>query len=81
MIYTDLRSKGAKTECTRSKDTFFVSSLEVCFMARQQLSAPFRPAAVRGEAFGSRFVTAIVSGEPDGSIGISCYQVITLRHC
>ena len=71
MIYTDLRDDGTSTgrvQRRRGPDTFFLSSAECVFAARQQAAHPSGP-------YGSRFVTAVVTGDENGAIGINCYQV------
>lgn len=78
MIYTDLiddNSGTGKVENRRSKDTFFVSSSEILFIAHQQALHPFYLPDVPGKKFSSRFVSVVVSGEEDGGIGLKAYQV------
>lgn len=80
LIYTDLVDDGSgqgKVIQRRSKESFFLSSSEVVFLAHQQsghpCTIPFRNAnPVR---FSSRFVSLLVTGEADGGIGIKAYQV------
>lgn len=73
MIYTDLTdADNGKVEYRRSPETFFVSGAEALFMATQQLKHPYK--TISNDTFGSRFVTAIVSGDSEQNISISCYQ-------
>lgn len=81
MIYTDLLDAGSgKVKHKRNVDTFFVSSAEALFMARQQLEHQFRTSFAKDGTFGSRFVTAIITGDADQNINLNCYQVITCFH-
>lgn len=78
MIYTDLidnDSGTGKVENRRCKDTFFVSSTEVLFIAHQQALHPFFLPEASGKRFSSRFVSVVVSGEENGGIGLKAYQV------
>lgn len=76
MLYTaDLHDDGTgkgSVSFNRSRDTFFMSSAECVFMAQQQLAHPYY---WQGRRFGSRFVTATLSGDEMGNIKISSYQV------
>lgn len=74
MIYTDLTDAGnGKVQYKRSPETFFVSGAEALFMATCQLERPYKTNS--SGTFGSQFVTAIVSGDSEQNISISCYQV------
>lgn len=78
IIYTDLIDDGTgsgKVEHRRSKESFFVSSPEVLFIAHQQALHPFKLPDSSGKTFSSRFVSVVVSGEEDGGIGLKAYQV------
>lgn len=78
MIYTDLIDDGSGTGKVverRSKETFFVSSPEVLFIAHQQALHPFKLPSEPSKTFSSRFVTVVISGESDGGIGLKAYQV------
>ncbi|ADM11835.1 NPL4 nuclear pore protein [Encephalitozoon intestinalis ATCC 50506] len=76
MIYTDiLMEKGGITSDKLGR-SYFLSSLEIEFIAKMQLMHPY---VVRdGEQeieFGSRFATIVVTVEKDGNIGLQEYQV------
>lgn len=76
MIYTDLIDDGTSTGKVlhrRSKDSFFISSPEILFIAHQQALRPFK--LNDNLSFSSRFVSVVVSGEADGGIGLKAYQV------
>lgn len=76
MIYTDLIDDGTGTgqvEHRRSADSFFISSPEILFIARQQAHHPFQ--YNNSIKFGSRFVSVVISGEENGGIGLKAYQV------
>jgi nuclear protein localization family protein 4 len=75
MCYTDMHSDPVDSklvQCRRSKDSFFLSSAEIVFIAKQQLRFPFR---VPGGVFGSRFVCVVVSGDEQGQVGFRAYQL------
>lgn len=73
MLYTDLTDIGdGKVQCKRTSETFFVSGPEVLFMATRQLQHPHKTAS--NGAFGSKYVTAIMSGDSERNISIACYQ-------
>ena len=79
MIYTDLVDDGTgkgKVLHKRHEDSYFVSCLEVLFMAHQQLAHPnvCRYSSSDG-LFGSKFVTLVASGDEEGNVAISEYQV------
>lgn len=78
MIYTDLIDDGSGTGKVlerRSKETFFVSSPEILFIAHQQALHPFKLPSAPSKQFSSRFVTVVISGESEGGIGLKAYQV------
>ena len=78
MIYTDLIDDGSgtgKVVKRRSKDTFFISSPEILFIAHQQALHPFKLPCDPSKTFSSRFVTVVISGESEGGIGLKAYQV------
>lgn len=76
MLYTDLQPDPQKPSLVLNKrrtDTFFLSSPECYFIAQQQL---LHPTHTDGVPFVfSRFLTCILSGDAQGGIDMSCYQV------
>lgn len=78
MIFTDLTpdpNNKTKTLCKRHGHSFFLSSLEATFSARQQLNHPLKTKSSSTGLFSSRLVTAVLSGTPDGGIDLACYMV------
>jgi nuclear protein localization family protein 4 len=78
MIYTDLTDDGTgtgKVICRRHVESFFVSSVESVFMALEQLEHKNKTKYSSSGEYGSKFATVIISGDTDGNIHLSAYQV------
>jgi nuclear protein localization family protein 4 len=80
VIYTDLLDAGkgdGSTVCKRHVDSYFLSSLEICFSAEFQNRNPAPCRWSDSGVFSSKFVTCVISGNIKGEIDISSYQVST----
>ncbi|KAJ1652355.1 nuclear protein localization protein 4 [Dispira simplex] len=81
MIFTDLVDDGSGTGavvCKRHIGSYFMSSLECVFAAQMQLRNPNPCKWSPSGHFGSKFVTCVVSGNGDGGIDITAYQMTTV---
>ncbi|CAL9737278.1 nuclear protein localization protein 4 [Monosporozyma servazzii] len=77
-IFTDLTDAGngdGSVFCKRHKDSYFLTSFEIIMAAQHQLTHPNPCKYSEQGEFSSKFVTCVVSGNLDGEIDISSYQV------
>lgn len=78
LIFTDLTDAGngdGSVFCKRHKDSFFLTPFEVILAAQHQIANPNVCRYSEQGIFSSKFVTCVVSGNQDGEIDISSYQV------
>ncbi|KAJ2479343.1 nuclear protein localization protein 4 [Coemansia sp. RSA 2131] len=77
MVFTDLTpaAEPGKVLCRRHADSYFMTSLECRLAAYMQEQRPSACRWARGGRFGSKFVTCCVSGDADGGIDITAWQV------
>ncbi|KAG8723400.1 nuclear protein localization protein 4 [Ceratobasidium sp. 395] len=77
MIWTDLTADEkdrTKSVCKRHAGSYFLSAQETLFAAAVQHRHPLASRASPSGVFGSRFVTAVLSGDKDGGITVEAYM-------
>ncbi|KAJ2798106.1 nuclear protein localization protein 4 [Coemansia guatemalensis] len=77
MIFTDLVPTGESNKVVyrRHANSYFLTSLECRLAAYMELKHPNPCRWARGGHFGSKFVTCCVSGNQNGDIDISAWQL------
>eukprot|EP00923_Selenidium_pygospionis_P056450 GHVN01098507.1.p1 GENE.GHVN01098507.1~~GHVN01098507.1.p1 ORF type:complete len:538 (-),score=68.80 GHVN01098507.1:2104-3717(-) len=74
-IWTDLHNIGGGKVEHRRGEGYFLSGAEIMFSAKEQNKNKFETDDSMTGMFGSRYVTAVVSGNKENEIDISCYQI------
>lgn len=78
VIFTDLLDAGmgdGSVVCKRHVDSYFLSSLEICFAAKLQTQARNASKWSTSGQYSSKFVTCVISGNVNNEIDIASYQV------
>lgn len=83
MIYTDLtpdeedeeRKKAGKVLTKRHKDSYFLSSVEALFAAKEQFKRPNHSRFSKSGRYSSKFVTCVITGNLEGDIAVEAYQI------
>lgn len=78
MIYTDIHVEGGEMRSDKVARDYFLSSLEIQFIARMQQKHPYvMTDGGRTDEFGSRFVTIVATADAEGNVVLKEYQVST----
>lgn len=82
MVFTDLtpdedpeKAKFGKVQPKRHAESYFLSSLEAIFAAKQQIAHPNTSRFSDTGVYSSKFVTCVVTGDTSGDIRVEAYQV------
>ncbi|TBU14853.1 nuclear pore protein [Ordospora colligata] len=78
MIYTDIHMEGGEMMSDKLARDYFLSSLEIQFIATMQQKHPYVIAdGNKKDEFGSRFVTIVATADTEGNVVLMEYQVST----